>query len=84
MIVRETEPCTYSRLLAGKGLIWWADVTDVDGDVESIEEMEKRTLKKWSVAEKQDYGRLKGQIEALRGSGEVEQGSNGNSSAQGG
>ena len=32
-----------------------------------IREMEKRTLKKWSVAEKQDYGRLKGQIEACAG-----------------
>ena len=45
MIVRETEPCTYSRLLAGKGLIiWWADITDMNGDVESIQDMERRTL----------------------------------------
>ena len=63
----EARPCTYSRLLAGKGLIWWADVTDMNGDMESIREMEKRTLQKWSVAEKQDYGRLKGQVEACAG-----------------
>ena len=37
------ETCVYSRILAGCGLIWWADVTDGKGEVESVKRMEERT-----------------------------------------
>ena len=58
------ETCVYSRLLARLGLIWWADVMNDEGEMESIKEMEARTQRKWTVAEKREYGKIKGQLDA--------------------
>ena len=64
----DAEPCVYSRLLAGMGLIWWADIMDAEGMIENVKAMEVRTQKKWSAAERTEYGRVKGQLEAyIRG-----------------
>ena len=46
------------------GLIWWADVMNDKGEMESISDMEARTQRKWTVAEKQEYGKIKGQLES--------------------
>ena len=46
------------------GLIWWADVMNDKGEMESIRDMEARTQRKWTVAEKQEYGKIKGQLES--------------------
>ena len=34
------------------------------GEMESIRDMEARTQRKWTVAEKQEYGKIKGQLES--------------------
>ena len=59
-----TETCVYSRLLAGMGLIWWADVTNESGEMESVKGMEERTGRAWSEAERTEYKRLKGHMES--------------------
>ena len=46
------------------GLIWWAEVMNDKGEMESISDMEARTQRKWTVAEKQEYGKIKGQLES--------------------
>jgi hypothetical protein len=48
------------------GIIWMADVTNKEGETEKITTMERRTGTAWGAGERNDYNKLRKQIQGRR------------------